>query len=45
MIAAVAALTGLPVMPSEAAIVATLMGRSGRIFWFVAISDIIGNSE
>ena len=45
IMAAVAADTGLPVMPSEAAIVATLNGRSGLIFEFVAISEIIGNSE
>ena len=45
IMAAVAADTGLPVMPSEAAIVATLNGRSGLIFEFVAISEMIGNSE
>ena len=32
IIAAVAAETGLPVIPNEAAMVATLNGRSGRIF-------------
>ena len=45
IIAAVAAETGLPVMPNEAAIVATLIGRSGLIFELVAISEIIGSSE
>ncbi len=43
--AAVAAETGLPVMPSDAAIVATLIGRSGRILLLVAISEMIGNKE
>ena len=43
--AAVAADIGEPVIPSEAAIVATVMGRSGRILEFLAISEIIGNSE
>ena len=45
MTAAVAADIGEPVMPSEAAIVATDIGRSGRIFEFLAISAIIGSSE
>ena len=45
IMAAVAAETGLPVMPNEAAIAATLNGRSGRIFELVAISEIIGSSE
>ena len=45
MMAAVAAETGLPVMPNEAAMVATVMGRSGRIFEFLAISEMIGSSE
>ena len=45
MTAAVAADTGLPVMPSEAAMVDTLSGRSGRIFELVAISEMMGRSE
>ena len=45
MMAAVAAETGQPVMPSEAAMVATLSGRSGRIFELVAISEMMGRSE
>ena len=45
MMAAVAADTGLPVIPKEAAMVATLRGRSGRILELVAISEMIGSSE
>ena len=45
MMAAVAADTGLPVMPSEAAMAETLIGRSGRIFELVAISDMMGSKE
>ena len=45
MTAAVAADMGLPVMPSEAAIVATVMGRSGRILLSRAISEMMGKSE
>ena len=45
MTAAVAADIGLPVIPKEAAIVATVMGRSGRILLLVAISEIMGSSE
>jgi len=45
MTAAVAADMGLPVMPSEAAIVATVMGRSGRILLSLAISEMMGSSE
>ena len=45
MTAAVAAETGLPVMPSEAAMVATLSGRSGRILELVAISEMMGRRE
>ena len=45
IMAAVAADTGLPVIPNEAAMVATLNGRSGRIFVSFAISAIIGKSE
>ncbi len=45
MTAAVAAETGLPVMPNDADMVATLNGRSGRIFELVAISEMIGRSE
>ena len=45
MTAAVAADIGLPVIPNEAAMVATVIGRSGRILLFVAISEIMGNSE
>ena len=45
MTAAVAAETGLPVMPSEAAIAATLIGRSGRILLLVAISEMMGSKE
>ena len=45
MTAAVAADTGLPVMPSEAAMVATLSGRSGRILELVAISEMMGRRE
>ena len=45
MMAAVAAETGEPVMPKEAAMVATLSGRSGQILEFVAISEIIRSSE
>ena len=43
--AAVAADIGLPVMPSEAEMVATVMGRSGRILFFLAISEMMGSSE
>ena len=42
--AAVAADTGEPVQPSEAAIVATLIGRSGLTFSLRAISEMMGNS-
>ena len=45
MTAAVAADTGLPVMPSEAATAATLSGLSGRILLLVAISEMMGSSE
>ena len=45
MTAAVAADIGLPVIPKEAAMVATVIGRSGRILLLVAISEIMGNSE
>ena len=45
MTAAVAADTGLPVMPNDAEMVATLNGRSGRILELVAISEMIGRSE
>ena len=45
MTAAVAADIGLPVMPNEAAIVDTVMGRSGRIFELLAISAMMGSSE
>ena len=45
IMAAVAADTGLPVIPNEAAIVATLNGRSGRILVSFAISAIIGKRE
>ena len=41
--AAVAADTGDPVHPSEAAIVATLSGRSGRTFSLRAISEMMGS--
>ena len=40
--AAVAADTGEPVMPSEAAMAATLSGRSGRILAFREISEMMG---
>ena len=43
-IAAVAADTGEPVHPSDAAIVATLNGRSGRTLFLRAISEMIGRS-
>ena len=42
---AVAAETVLPVIHSEAAMAATLNGRSGRILEFLAISEMIGSSE
>ena len=45
MTAAVAADIGLPVIPKDAAMVATVMGRSGRILLLVAISEIMGSSE
>ena len=45
MTAAVAADIGLLVMPSEAAMVATVIGRSGRIFEFFEISAMMGSSE
>ena len=41
--AAVAADTGEPVMPSEAEMVATLSGRSGRTLALVAISEMMGS--
>ena len=44
MAAAVAADTGLPVMPSDAEMVDTLSGRSGRIFELAAISEMMGRS-
>jgi len=45
MTAAVAADIGLPVIPSEAAIVDTDRGRSGRIPEFLEISAMMGISE
>ena len=42
-IAAVAADTGEPVHPNDAAIVATLRGRSGRTLSLRAISEMIGS--
>ena len=44
MIAAVAADTGDPVQPSDAAMVAMLNGRSGRTFSLRAISEMIGSN-
>ena len=44
MMAAVAADTGDPVQPSDAAMVAMLNGRSGRTFSLRAISEMIGSS-
>ena len=35
----------IPVMPSDAAMVDTLSGRSGRILELVAISEMMGRSE
>ena len=43
--AAVAALTGLQVIPSEAAITLRLSGRSGRILLVCATSEMIGSRE
>ena len=45
MMAAVAALTGLPVMPSDAAMTLTLNGLSGLILFAYAISEMMGSSE
>ena len=42
--AAVAADTGEPVQPSDADMVATLRGRSGRTLSLRAISEMIGSS-
>lgn len=42
-IAAVAADTGEPVHPSDAAMVETLSGRSGRTFPLRAISEMMGS--
>ena len=45
MMAAVAAETGEPVMPSEAEMTAKLKGHSGRILLAWAISLMMGSSE